>query len=151
SCVRRENEDQDLPLQDCSKVNLSRIGWRVYNRFTRFIRSLPGGAWLADWTDPLHIARRSLRLAIQQCAKYGRGLVLDIGCGGRPYKQFFTAAERYIGLDLPENPEADVRGDALQLPFQESLFDVVFCSEVLEHVREPARLLQEANRVLKAG
>ena len=30
------------------------------------MRRLPGGAWLLGWTDPLHVARRLLRQAVQE-------------------------------------------------------------------------------------
>lgn len=39
--------------------------------------------------------------------------------------------------------------DGLHLPFKSCQFDVVVCSEVVEHVTEKRRLLMEINRVLK--
>ena len=44
-----------------------------------------------------------------------------------------------------------LRGDAHHLPFPENRFDVVYCRYVLEHVRDPLRVLQEMRRVLKPG
>lgn len=44
-----------------------------------------------------------------------------------------------------------LEGDALSLEFKESSFDVVYCRYVLEHVSDPAVVLSEIFRVLKAG
>lgn len=41
--------------------------------------------------------------------------------------------------------------DALSLPFPDDSFDVVICSQVYEHVPDPARMLDEIFRVLKPG
>jgi SAM-dependent methyltransferase len=42
-------------------------------------------------------------------------------------------------------------GDAGDLPFEDSEFDVVVCIEVLEHLLEPQLAAKEAMRVLSAG
>lgn len=39
--------------------------------------------------------------------------------------------------------------DAHKLPFQANSFDLVICTEVLEHVNDPAGVLREIKRVLK--
>lgn len=44
-----------------------------------------------------------------------------------------------------------VRADALALPCADETFDLVYARFVLEHVPDPARLLQEARRVLRRG
>lgn len=44
-----------------------------------------------------------------------------------------------------------VQGDAHQLPFNNSRFEVVYCRYVLEHVADPNRVLTEARRILKPG
>jgi SAM-dependent methyltransferase len=60
-------------------------------------------------------------------------------------------------LDVPGRPKyersyfsvQDYDGSAI--PFPDGTFDVVFSSNVLEHVREPAALVRETRRVLKRG
>jgi SAM-dependent methyltransferase len=42
-----------------------------------------------------------------------------------------------------------LQGSAEELPFENQLFDVVSCLQVIEHLPEPERFLHEANRVLK--
>lgn len=44
-----------------------------------------------------------------------------------------------------------ILGDAHKLDFESNSFDAVFCLEVLEHVKDPFRVLKEFKRVLKKG
>ncbi|HEX9872183.1 MAG TPA: hypothetical protein VGC99_27020, partial [Candidatus Tectomicrobia bacterium] len=86
------------------------LAW-IYRHVRGVIRRLPGGNWLLAWTDPLHLARRLLRQAIHERAHYARGWLLDMGCGGQPYRDLFMNVTRYIGLDLPPNGQAELYGD----------------------------------------
>ena len=56
-----------------------------------------------------------------------------------------------ITLDVVEAEGVDVVGDGHDLPFVDFSFDYVWCSAVLEHVRDPRRVAQEITRVLKPG
>lgn len=84
------------------------------------------------------------------------GMVLDLGCGERPFESdILRHAASYIGMDWSQtlhDLRADVVGDANQpLPFQTGVFDHVVSFEVLEHLAEPDVMLREAYRVLKSG
>jgi len=57
----------------------------------------------------------------------------------------------YINLDLLYAPGLDVMADAHQLPFPEGVFQRVECDAVLEHVRDPRRVVEEIRRVLAPG
>ena len=85
--------------------------------------------------------------------------VLDLGCGaGR-----FVAALRQegadaIGVDLAEGALERARRNvpgaefsATTEPIPDSSVDLVWCSEVIEHVPDTAGLLSEARRVLRTG
>jgi len=101
--------------------------------------------------------------------------VLDVGCGfGR---HSFAAVRRgasVIAVDWaleevtgvrdmlgamalegefdPERiPTAALRGDIAHLSFPDETFDQIICSEILEHIPEDVRALQELFRVLKPG
>lgn len=84
--------------------------------------------------------------------------VLDLGCGSGSSVDFFRArdpAVEWIGLDIPDSPEPRTRTDArfetfdgICIPFAEASFDLVYCKQVLEHVRRPRPLLAEVRRVL---
>jgi len=57
----------------------------------------------------------------------------------------------YVNLDLFAVPGVDVAADAEHLPFPPEVFERVECDAVLEHVRNPDRVMSEIRRVLKPG
>ena len=69
---------------------------------------------------------------------------LYVGGAGR-------AVPGYINLDLFALPGVDVAADAEQLPFPDGIFTHVECDAVLEHVRDPRRVMDELLRVLAPG
>jgi ubiquinone/menaquinone biosynthesis C-methylase UbiE len=97
----------------------------------------------------------------------GQQRVLDVACGPGNFTSFFAgqlAGDGFvIGLDSSEPmmeraardnscPRAVyMRGDALDLPFNNYAFDVVSCFAALHLVSEPLRLLHEMVRVLTPG
>lgn len=56
----------------------------------------------------------------------------------------------YITGDI-ESPLAKVKMDIHQIPFEENIFDIVFCNHVLEHVADDILAMKEMRRVLKPG
>lgn len=81
------------------------------------------------------------------------GSLLDVGCGKSPYREFHERiCSHVVGLDIERRSGAtSVIGVADRLPFSAGTFDVVVCSEVIEHLPEPGRALSEMVRVLKPG
>jgi len=92
--------------------------------------------------------------------------VLDVGAGPCRYRPLFSHCE-YQSQDFaaheghPEGPLAD-RGewkygdldyicDASAIPVADASFDVVLCTEVLEHVPEPEHVVREVARLLRPG
>lgn len=87
--------------------------------------------------------------------------VLEVGCGeGRQLTEIgrrFPQAD-LIGLDLPDVELEEAWGDvqshmvqasALELPFADDTFDLVMAIEVLEHLPDPVRAMQEIARVAR--
>ncbi len=106
---------------------------------------------LGLFINPFYFARKGLDRHITQLAPLLRGKILDVGCGSKPYRRYFTVGE-YVGLEITgRNREADVFYDGKVFPFNDGEFDSVFSSEVLEHVFNPGEFLSEINRVLKPG
>lgn len=96
---------------------------------------------------------RQLREAIDRLLD-GRhdARVLDVGCGVKPYLPFVAShAGTYIGIDAEPGPHVDAVGPAEQLPVPDEAFELVLCTQVLEHVEDPARALSEIHRVLVPG
>jgi len=108
--------------------------------------------------DSLYIEKRSLLKEIIKSKKYVRGSkLLDIGCGDKPYEQYFSV-NLYVGIDYPikrsvsKYPKrSDIYADALYLPFKSKSFDVVLSTQVIEHVPDPNSMFKEINRVLRGG
>ncbi len=106
------------------------------------------GLFCANW-----LVERINRAYVQEAAgRYGRGRVLDAGCGRRPYAEFYSD---YTGLEFDRtryaDAPADVWGSGMELPFRDKAFATVFSSQVLEHVPEPWRMVAEMARVLEPG
>ena len=77
--------------------------------------------------------------------------VLDLGCGNKPYKKFFSSYKKYIGVDIYSGKYVDVvLTDSNKLPFKDNMFDFILSTQVFEHV-EDLGLLSEVHRTLKNG
>ena len=87
-------------------------------------------------------------------------LILDVGCGDGYQMSFITKhVQHAIGIDtsfhkLKEGKrrvkEADfIRAAVQKLPFQPETFDKVLCLELLEHLKDPSKALNEIDLMLK--
>jgi SAM-dependent methyltransferase len=84
------------------------------------------------------------------------GRILDIGCGNSPFRDLFDPTiSEYQGIDVQEassfgyqNPDT-IYYDGRVIPFADQSFDAFLCTEVLEHVVDPAQLIREMHRVLR--
>jgi SAM-dependent methyltransferase len=106
--------------------------------------------------NPFYFVRTGLLKGIRKYALELNGVLLDFGCGSKPYISLFNVDE-YIGMDF-ENPghphineNIDVYYDGKNIPFGDNHFDSILCSEVVEHVFNLDDILAELNRVLKPG
>jgi SAM-dependent methyltransferase len=106
---------------------------------------------------PLHpqfFSKSFLNKQVHRNAGCIQGIVADLGCGLKPYRNYFENS-KYIGLDFPSTSvarlsnEADIYGDLAQLPFCDNCLDGVLCTQVLEHVQDPMKAILEIKRVLK--
>lgn len=106
--------------------------------------------------NDFYLPRRKLYSFIKSESNHIQGRTLDIGCGEKPYAHLFSCTE-YIGIDIEttekyhEKHKTDLFYNGVDLPFENNSFDSIVCFEVLEHVFEPEKIVNEMFRVLKPG
>jgi SAM-dependent methyltransferase len=104
--------------------------------------------WLVN-----ELVRRHLARALKS---YARGVLVDIGCGLKPYEELGRPyIERHVGVDHPATlhgtHRVDIAATAYAIPVPDQSFDSALCSAVLEHLEEPEQAIRECFRVLKPG
>jgi len=87
--------------------------------------------------------------------------VLDLGCfSGYMMKQFIKNGNKTIGTDTNKMFIKHCQDDGLnvfyidsekRLPFANSSFDVVVAGELIEHIYDTNKFLEECNRILRPG
>jgi ubiquinone/menaquinone biosynthesis C-methylase UbiE len=134
---------------------------RQSDAYDRRFRGILGGAKSMAW-GVWRIPESRLRLLGDP---KGRDF-LEIGCGGARWSVALSRrGARTVGIDLSpaqlvhavrnrkkaKSPLRLVRGDAEQLPFRDTTFDVVFCDWGAMTFCDPAWTVPEAARVLRPG
>jgi SAM-dependent methyltransferase len=102
-------------------------------------------------------SRTHLRRFLERAAGEVRpgALVLDAGAGRAQYRGLFAHA-RYETADFlavkgKRYAQPDYVCDLAAIPVADARFDHVVCTQVLEHLPEPQRVIEELARVLRPG
>jgi SAM-dependent methyltransferase len=117
------------------------------------------------WTarpDQVGVRIAALRAALRPGPRPLR--LLDLGCGGGENTKLLAdglGGCAVVGVDWARRPltAAQTQGvvvvqallDGADLPFRDASFEVVVLSEVIEHLVDPDRAVEEARRVLQPG
>lgn len=119
----------------------------------------------ATGPDNYRAGQRIVRELGTICTLTGKR-VLDVGCGvGGALGSLMRAGARCTGVDIDTDrlglcrqrlelhgrDAVTMQGDAYRLPFDDASFDIVVCTDVLEHVPDRRRLISEYARVLRPG
>ena len=123
-------------------------------------------AFLVEQTDPDRFYGALAADSVTQLSRYGPlggRLVLDVGGGPGYFAAAFTGAgARYVRLepdagDLASGAAGEdtavgaLRASGMELPIRTASVDVCYSSNVLEHVPDPPRMLDEMVRVTRPG
>lgn len=76
-------------------------------------------------------------------------IILDLGCGTKPYKSLFGFSDKFVGFDIEKNEKVDVIGFNWDLPFHDNEFDALISTQVLEHTAKITETVSEIRRVVK--
>ncbi len=113
--------------------------------------------------DQLALPDRARRLAFLLDELSAGDRVLDLGSGDGTFTaELARAGARAVGVEVAEaalkraraaHPELDFRLGEIDgpLPLEDCEFDLIWASEVIEHVADTARWLSEVRRVLAPG
>src|SRR5207245_449865 len=81
--------------------------------------------------------------------------VADIGAGSAPYRELFSEFT-YLTIDRADSlhrdaSDFDIIASADAVPLDDDYLDAIVCTQVLEHLADPAAALREFNRLLRPG
>lgn len=103
----------------------------------------------------LVLARRRELLCdeVARLQRLGRNdlLLLDVGGQDKPYAPLFGPITRGHFVMEPLSGSVDVVAVGESIPFVDESFDIVLCTQVLEHVSRPSDVVMEIHRVLRPG
>jgi SAM-dependent methyltransferase len=112
----------------------------------------PSYVWRRGQDRRLNMIRQYIELRAKR--------ILDIGCGlGMYVSRFRQFSDDVYGVDVDPDKIAQASewlpnlrvSAAEELPFEDASFDVILLNEVIEHVDDDRRAIQEAYRVLAPG
>lgn len=113
-----------------------------------------------DTGEPINLAKR-LNIIKKMVGR--DATILDCGCGAGEYIPGLLEVSKHVfGIEYNQNkvnkfktshPELNnvIQGDIESMPYESDKFDFVILNEVLEHVPNDRRGLEEIRRVLKPG
>jgi ubiquinone/menaquinone biosynthesis C-methylase UbiE len=85
-----------------------------------------------------------------------KGKMLDVGCGNSPFEFLVNQNQcEYVGIDIAGADNFDYQNskivvfDGENIPFENESFENIICTEVIEHIPSPEKIISEMHRVLK--
>jgi SAM-dependent methyltransferase len=98
---------------------------------------------------------RTIYHDLKKAFKETSGRILEVGCGLQPYRHLLSGQADYYALDWEKagshfgyGVQDALTYDGTRFPFKDGTFNLVFHTEVLEHVYQPGPFLAECYRVL---
>jgi len=110
------------------------------------------------WTNRGYLNHKHLHSSILKSVSYLHGICVDIGSGNSPYKKIILPnVDEYIAVDksnihkhmFQTSKEKFIDADIKDLPFDNNSIDTVILTQVLEHIDDPYKAMDEVKRVIK--
>lgn len=94
---------------------------------------------------------------IQELVRSCSGPALIVGCGSRRDFAIIDPGEQVFAFDLSlealkRKPSSDIQAfaaDARAIPLTDNQFNLIICSEVLEHIQDTRATIRELRRIMK--
>lgn len=115
---------------------------------------------LNEGTIYVYSVWKSLHKALDKNLAEFKGVLLDLGCGEMPYKEYILDNNKnitkYIGVDIDFSKDhqivkPDLYWDGKVIPMGDNSVDTVIATELFEHIPNVENILKEIFRVLKKG
>ena len=99
-------------------------------------------------------------ILLELICKKGRNIILNVGCGTGEDLEIISKFGKTIAMDISKETLSKVvqsdtiqliRGDAENLPFREDVFDIVLMLDVIEHLENDEKSVQQVFTVMNGG
>jgi 2-polyprenyl-3-methyl-5-hydroxy-6-metoxy-1,4-benzoquinol methylase len=78
------------------------------------------------------------------------GKILDVGCEGGTLHKLIEREEVYgMDIKIKKYKKRIVQGNAQNIPFKHNSFHTIIAGELIEHLIDPKKFLEECYRILK--
>lgn len=128
---------------------------KYLDEFYKFGQSRWSEDTISGYTEFASI--RKFEVIIDIIRKLNPENILDVGCGGGLFiKELQKYGYKIIGIDMSYNLLSKIKENKIllsakisSLPFKDKTFSCILCTEVLEHILDMNKSLQELKRVSK--
>jgi 2-polyprenyl-6-hydroxyphenyl methylase/3-demethylubiquinone-9 3-methyltransferase len=153
---------------------MQKVPEEIYSRIDNDIYNIEGDRWwepdfslnlIRTLVNPFRVNYSIKVFKLHKLNSEGIN-ALEVGCGGGILTEeiakmgFITTgidpSQKSLDIAMKHAKENNLKivykkGTGENLPFQTNSFDVVFCCDVLEHVRDLPKVISEISRILKNG
>jgi SAM-dependent methyltransferase len=107
--------------------------------------------WQYDYLTLSRLSR-DVRALVGELPEASGRVALDLGSDKSPYRELLTSRGYEVKtLDITRDGGADYAGTAEQTGLPDASFDLVLCTQVLEHSMDPWSAAREIRRILRPG
>ena len=111
-------------------------------------------------SDPNHYHQQILKIIEKETQLKGRLNILDVGCATGYLGAAAKMNKNYVcGVEISETAAREAEKvldkviigniEEIELPFPENFFDIIICSDVIEHLFDPQQVLCKLKNYLK--